>query len=106
MLVHLAPGDPINAIVPPDAPQDVVIQVKHEYGLDRPLPVQFSIWLMHVLHGDLGRSLATGQPVTDELSVAVVNTFRLAVVAALLRLPAWLVARRRRCRVPWDMDRP
>ncbi|MFL9899815.1 ABC transporter permease [Paraburkholderia fungorum] len=84
MLVHLAPGDPINAIVPPDAPEDVVLQVKHEYGLDKPLPVQFGIWLVHVVHGDLGRSLATGQPVSDELSVAVVNTFRLAAVAALL----------------------
>jgi peptide/nickel transport system permease protein len=84
MLVHIAPGDPINAILPPDAPQELVIQVKHEYGLDKPLPVQFGMWLLHVLHGDLGRSLATGQPVWEELSVAVVNTFRLAVVAALL----------------------
>ncbi|MEA3095532.1 MAG: peptide/nickel transport system permease protein, partial [Caballeronia sp.] len=33
MLVHIAPGDPINAILPPDAPQELVIQVKHEYGL-------------------------------------------------------------------------
>jgi peptide/nickel transport system permease protein len=84
MLVHLAPGDPINAIVPPDAPQDVVMQVKHEYGLDKPLPVQFGIWLTRVVHGDMGRSLATGQPVSDELAVSVRNTFRLAVVAALL----------------------
>jgi peptide/nickel transport system permease protein len=84
MLVHLAPGDPINAIVPPDAPQEVLIQVRHEYGLDKPLPVQFGMWLLHVVHGDLGRSLATGQPVWEELSVAVVNTFRLSVVAAML----------------------
>ncbi len=84
MLVHIAPGDPIDAIVPPDAPQDVVIQVRHEYGLDKPLPVQFGIWLDHVLHGDLGHSLATGQSVSDEVSVAVVNTLRLAVVAALI----------------------
>jgi peptide/nickel transport system permease protein len=84
MLVHIAPGDPVDAIVPPDAPQDVVLQVKHEYGLDKPLPVQFGIWLVHVVHGDLGRSLATGQSVSEELSVAVVNSLRLAVVAALL----------------------
>ena len=45
MLVHIAPGDPINAIVPPDAPQEVVDQIKHEYGLDRPLPIQFGLWL-------------------------------------------------------------
>jgi peptide/nickel transport system permease protein len=55
MLVHIAPGDPINAIVPPDAPQEVVIQVKRAYGLNKPLPVQFGIWLLHIGRGDLGR---------------------------------------------------
>src|SRR5690242_19278884 len=45
MLVQIAPGDPINAIVPPDAPADVVEQVRKDYGLDKPLPVQFGLWL-------------------------------------------------------------
>jgi peptide/nickel transport system permease protein len=84
MLVHIAPGDPINAIVPPDAPQEVVNQVKKEYGLDRPLPVQFGLWLMHVGEGDLGRSLATGRPVWSDLSVAVVNTVRLSLVSSFI----------------------
>jgi peptide/nickel transport system permease protein len=84
MLVHIAPGDPISAIVPPDAPQAVVEQVKREYGLDRPLPVQFALWLVHVGQGDLGRSLATGRPVWADLSVAVANTLRLAVVASVI----------------------
>ena len=83
MLVHIAPGDPINAIVPADAPQEVVDQIKHEYGLDRPLPVQFGLWLGHVATGDLGRSLATGRSVWSDLSVALVNTLRLAAVASL-----------------------
>jgi peptide/nickel transport system permease protein len=82
--VHIAPGDPISAIVPPDAPQDLVIQVKREYGLDKPLPVQFGLWLLHIGRGDFGRSLATGQPVWTDLSVAIGNTFRLSVVAAVL----------------------
>jgi peptide/nickel transport system permease protein len=84
LLVHIAPGDPINAIVPPDAPQDVVDQVRHAYGLDQPLPVQFLIWLEHVGSGDLGRSLATGRPVTADLFPAVANTLLLAVAAATL----------------------
>jgi len=82
MLVHIAPGDPINAIVPADAPQEVVDQVKREYGLDKPLPVQFALWLSHVVQGDLGRSLATGRSVWSDLSVAVVNTLRLALAAS------------------------
>jgi peptide/nickel transport system permease protein len=84
MLVHIAPGDPINAILPPDAPQELVTQLKHEYGLDKPLPVQFGMWLLHVGHGDLGRSLATGRSVWGELSDAIGNTLRLSVVAAML----------------------
>ncbi len=91
MLVHIAPGDPINAIVPPDAPQDVVDQIKHDYGLDRPLPVQFGLWLGHVVTGDLGRSLATGRSVWSDLSVALVNTLRLAAVASLIGFTLGLV---------------
>jgi len=83
-LVHIAPGDPINAIVPADAPQEVVDQIRRDYGLDKPLPVQFGLWLGHVVQGDLGRSLATGRSVWSDLSVAVVNTLRLAVAASLL----------------------
>ncbi|GGG45701.1 ABC transporter permease [Caldovatus sediminis] len=84
MLVQIAPGDPINAIVPADAPGEVVEQVRREYGLDRPLPVQFGIWLMKVVQGDLGRSLATGRTVWSDLSTAIGNTLMLAVAAALL----------------------
>jgi len=84
MLVHIAPGDPINAIVPADAPQAVVEQIRHEYGLDKPLPVQFGLWLMHVGEGDLGRSFATGRSVWSDLGPAVVNTLRLALTASLI----------------------
>lgn len=87
MLVHIAPGDPINAIVPPNTPQEVVRQISHAYGLDRPLPVQFVLWLEHILQGDLGRSLATGQPVWADLSVAIGNTLMLACAASLIGFP-------------------
>jgi peptide/nickel transport system permease protein len=82
LLVQIAPGDPVNAIVPADAPAAVVEQIRIAYGLDRPLPVQFGLWLVRVLQGDLGRSLATGRAVSDDLVVAVVNTLRLSLVAA------------------------
>jgi peptide/nickel transport system permease protein len=82
MLVQIAPGDPINAIVPPDAPADVVEQVKKDYGLDKPLPVQFGLWLSKVVVGDLGRSLATGRPVWSDLQTAIGNTLTLAFVAS------------------------
>ncbi len=84
MLVQIAPGDPINAIVPPDAPQEVVEQVRRDYGLDKPLPVQFALWLGKVVQGDLGRSLATGRPVWGDLSSAIGNTLTLALAASLI----------------------
>jgi len=40
-LVHLAPGDPLSAVVGPDAPADVVAALKRAYGFDQPLPVQY-----------------------------------------------------------------
>jgi peptide/nickel transport system permease protein len=84
MLVHIAPGDPINAILPPDAPADVVAQVRAQYGLDRPLPLQFGIWLGHIVTGDLGRSLATGRDIWPDLAAALQNTLILAAASALI----------------------
>lgn len=84
LLVHIAPGDPINAILPPDAPADVVAQVRQIYGLDKPLALQFAIWLGRVATGDLGKSLATGRDIWPDLAVALQNTAALAAAAALI----------------------
>jgi peptide/nickel transport system permease protein len=84
MLVHIAPGDPIDAILPPDASAETVAMVRNDYGLDKPLPVQFGLWLGHVVQGDFGLSLANRRPVLDELKVAAGRTFILASTAALL----------------------
>ena len=54
------------------------------YGFDKPLPVQFGLWLWRVLHGDLGASIATGRPVAAEVMRAVANTVTLAIAAALI----------------------
>src|SRR5271157_5644137 len=74
LLVHIAPGDPLIAVLPPDASADLAEQMKHAYGFDRPLPVQFGIWVWHALQGNLGTSIATGRPVAEEVSRAVGNT--------------------------------
>jgi peptide/nickel transport system permease protein len=84
MLVHIAPGDPIDAILPPDASADTVAAVRKDYGLDKPLPIQFGLWLAHVTHGDFGRSIANRRLVSDELESAAGNTFILAITAAAL----------------------
>lgn len=84
LLLHLAPGDPIYGLVPPDTPADVIRMLRQEFGLDQPLPVQFMHWFWQVMQGNLGKSISTGQSVWTLLSVALVNTFVLALCAAAL----------------------
>jgi len=83
-LVHLAPGDPLVAILPPDASADLAAQLKTLYGFDRPLPEQFGLWLWRALHGDLGTSIASGRAVAGEVLTAVGHTLRLAVLATAI----------------------
>ncbi|MDP4025206.1 ABC transporter permease [Methylobacterium sp. NEAU 140] len=84
LLVHLAPGDPLSAVLPADATQQTIDEMRAAYGFDKPLPVQYLIWLWHVLHGDLGTSIATGRPVAAEVGRAVVNSLILAAVATAI----------------------
>jgi peptide/nickel transport system permease protein len=84
LLVHIAPGDPLVSVLPPDASAQLAEQMRRAYGFDQPLPVQFGIWLWKAAQGDLGSSIATGRAVADEVWRAVGNTLMLAAVAAVL----------------------
>jgi len=84
LLVHLAPGDPLVSILPPDASADLQAQLRELYGFNRSLPEQFGLWVWRALHGDLGMSIASNRPVAGEVMTAVGNTFRLAVVATFI----------------------
>jgi peptide/nickel transport system permease protein len=84
MLVHITPGDPLVAVLPADASQELADQMRAAYGFDRPLPVQFGLWLWRAVNGDLGNSIATGRPVLSEVLRAVSNTVMLAIAAALI----------------------
>jgi peptide/nickel transport system permease protein len=84
LLVHIAPGDPLSSVLPPDASPQMVDDMRRIYGFDRPLPIQFGLWLIKALHGDLGTSIATGRPVASEVSRAVGNTLILASVATVI----------------------
>ena len=84
LLVHITPGDPLVAILPADASQELANQLRVAYGFDRPLPVQFGLWLWKAVNGDLGHSIATGRPVLTEVLRAGGNTVTLAIAAALI----------------------
>lgn len=83
-LVHIAPGDPLVSVLPPDASQDLKNQLMGLYGFDRPYYEQFLHWLGRALRGDLGTSIATGRPVSAEVGSAVGNTLILAFCATAI----------------------
>jgi peptide/nickel transport system permease protein len=83
-LVHIGPGDPLSAFLPEDAPQEVVNRIKAEYGLDKPIVVQYALWLGKALLADFGTSIATGKPVLAELLPALRNSLVLALGGAAL----------------------
>lgn len=91
LLVYIAPGDPLNAIAPADAPAEVVTALKAAYGLDKPMPVQYGLWLVRAVQGDLGVSIASGRAVRTEVLSAVKNTLLLAAFAALLGMVGGVV---------------
>ena len=80
---NVLPGDPVNALIPIDAQQDreFVEQIREEWGLNDPLIVRYGRWLGDAVQGDLGRSLVTGQPVTDEITHRLPITLELMAVA-------------------------
>ena len=90
-LVFLAPGDPIQMLLPPDASQQDVEYLKKLYGFDQPIPVQYAKWLARAACGDLGVSLQTSRPVFDEVSRALSNTVIIALGAVMLAFSLALV---------------
>jgi len=85
-LLHLAPGDPMTAVMPEFGSEELIEQIKRSYGFDQPLPVQYFRWLGAVLSGDLGVSVVQDRPVWDELVPAIINTFQLAVFGIAISL--------------------
>ncbi|GAA5165656.1 ABC transporter permease [Viridibacterium curvum] len=80
---RVMPLDPVLSIVGSDADQSTYQQVYHQLGLDRPLYVQFGYYLRDLLHGDLGRSLMTGNSVTADIARVFPATIELATLAIL-----------------------
>lgn len=90
-LLHLTPGDPALILLGPRAtPQDVA-RLHRELGLDRPLAVQFAIWLAHVGHGDLGRSITLHRAVLGELLLRFRGTVVLALGAVAVAFAPGIV---------------
>ena len=83
-LSRVVPGDPARLIAGPRAHPDAVAHIRTEYGLDRPIAVQYADYLRRLLRGDLGTSFSTRQPVRTDLATFFPASIELAVYALLL----------------------
>ncbi len=86
IIVRSIPGDPVRVLLGADARStpEQIENIRRAYGLDQSLPVQYIRWLGHVLTGDLGNSLRTGRPLTQELGMRLPVTAQLTAFAAIL----------------------
>ena len=99
-LLHLTPGDPIDAMMAESVDATAKASLRAELGLDRPLPVQYAAWMGRVLRGDLGRSIRNGEPVVENVSRRIRPSLQLALLAMaislLVAVPVGIVSAARR----------
>jgi peptide/nickel transport system permease protein len=95
-MVRAIPGDPAQIMLGQQATQAQVAQVSESMGLDKPIFVQYGLFLKDALSGDLGTSIVTGRPVTVELLERLPATFELTtfamLVAVLVGVPVGVIA--------------
>jgi peptide/nickel transport system permease protein len=98
--VRALPGDPARALAGEESDPATVEAVRHSFGLDQPIPVQYVKYVGNALHGDLGTSSRTGLPVASSIGHAIPVTLQLSVfaitIAALIGVGAGLIAAVRR----------
>jgi peptide/nickel transport system permease protein len=97
LIIHLAPGDPIQAIVGDyPAPPELIARLRHEFGLDRPLGTQLLIYLRSVATGNFGYSFAQAGPVLTVITNRVGASLLLAgtawVAATLIGISAGVLS--------------
>src|SRR5881227_3562613 len=85
LMLHLIPGDPVT-IFAGDKPltPERAAELRHQYGLDRPLPIQYWDYASHALRGDLGVALRSQRPVLDSIVEVLPGTVQLTLTALAL----------------------
>jgi peptide/nickel transport system permease protein len=86
LIIHLTPGDPALILLGEDRTPAAIAAIHHQLGLDQPLYIQYLIWLGHLAHGDLGRSVTTHQPVVTAIGERLPATIELGALALLWSL--------------------
>jgi len=86
VIMFTIPGDPAQLVAGKNATPERIATIRHQLGLDQPLPVQYVKFVNRLLHGDLGESYQLQKPVTQVIREAAPNTIQLAVAAVLIEM--------------------
>ena len=86
VVMRILPGDPAYAILGDEAPPEALEQFRKSWGLDKPLPLQFGVYLGGLMRGDLGLSMANRQPILPQLLRAMPYTLDLTIAGTALGL--------------------
>jgi ABC-type dipeptide/oligopeptide/nickel transport system permease component len=86
LLIHLAPGDPALVYLGPDARPEDIVTLRRHLGLDRPLAVQYWLYVTHAVQGDLGRSFYYKEEISRLVFGTLPHTVELTVAALLISL--------------------
>ncbi len=95
MMMRSIPGDPVVAMLGDAYTEEDAVRVRHDYGLDKPVVVQYVIWLGKLVQGDWGTSILSGRPVLQDVMMRLPVTFELIVlsmaVALAIAIPAGII---------------
>jgi len=109
VIARIVPGDPARMALGPTATQAQVAQLQHELGLDLPIIQQYGLFLRDLSQGNLGRSLLTERPVTDDIRQSFAATLELVIatisMAVVLGIPMGVMAAWRRDAWPDNLVR-
>lgn len=96
LILHLAPGDPVDMIVGPNVTPEVYQNIRTQLGLDKPLIVQYFKFLANIFQGNLGESILQGRPVLEIIKERIPVTFTLGITILIisfgLAIPAGIIA--------------
>src|SRR5919197_3841653 len=95
VMMRSVPGDPVVALLGDAYSEEDAIKARQAYGLDKPIVVQYGIWLGRLAQGDWGRSILSGRPVLQDVLVRLPVTLELIVlsmgVALIIAIPAAII---------------
>lgn len=86
LIMQMTPGDPVRAMLGAEADEEIVEATRTELNLDKPLVVQYTLWLRNALRGDFGTSLVLNQDIGEILATRIPVTLSLTIPALIISL--------------------